>query len=253
MASLSKFMSSHTEIVTSQEAAVEIVSYLPSAHPVPLAEISAINNYHRRATTAADAARQKAEEASHFALLAGTLLEDLHASTPHGEWGKFFPSAAYRLTSNANQNGEWLAFEFSEETARKYIEVAKRIRMERSMSQKSQKQLKAIAAEPELDDTARSFLNKLTEGQTLRQLYLDLDIITAKPKEAKPAKPETPRLIKTETQLRLEDAREAIFLWQEAFEKHVKRGTLDDLDKPGLLELKEFIAGARDRVNARLR
>ena len=33
----------------------------------------------------------------------------------------------------------------------------------------------------------------------------------------------------------------------------VKRGVLDDLDKQGLETLKEFLATARDRVNARLK
>lgn len=54
-------------------------------------------------------------------------------------------------------------------------------------------------------------------------------------------------------QLRLEDAREAFHLWREHFERAVKSGQLDDLDRKGILEMKEFLAGARDRVNARLK
>jgi hypothetical protein len=223
-------------------------------HPAPVAEIQTINRYHQAATSAADEARSKAEEASHFALLAGTLLEDLRASTPHGEWGKLFRDRR-NLTANAAQIGECAAFDFSSDAAARYIEVAKRIRMERSMSGKAQKQLAAIASAPAIDDDAREFLNNLTKGQTLRQLYLDLDIITAKPKEPKAAKtPEvSPRIGKSEAQLRLEDAREAWFLWREQAEKMIKRGQLEDLDKPGLEEMKEFQGWLRDRINNRLK
>jgi hypothetical protein len=53
--------------------------------------------------------------------------------------------------------------------------------------------------------------------------------------------------------IRLQDAREAFHIWKEEFETMLRRGVLDDLDKPGLLDLKEFIAGARDRINTRLK
>lgn len=218
-------------------------------HPAPVAEITAINNYHRRATGAAEAARSAAEEASHFALLAGTLLEDLKASTPHGEWGKLFSG---RKNPNSAQIGECAEFDFSLDTASRYIEVAKRIRLDQSLSGKAQKTLAAIASAPQIDDEAREFLNKLTKGQTLRQLYLDLDIITA-PAKDKPAKPEAPRIKKSEAQAKLEDAREWSHTWQKSFETQVKIGGLDDLDRDGLEALKDFIAIARDKVNARLK
>jgi hypothetical protein len=221
-----------------------------STHLAPVAEITAINNYHRRATGAAEAARAHAEEASHFALLAGTLLEDLQASTAHGEWGKLFTDAGRRLgDSNANHGCH---FDFSSETARKYIEVAKRIRLDQSLSGKAQKQLAAIASAPQIDEDAREFLNKLTKGQTLRQLYLDLDIITAPAKTPNPDKDAKPKVRKSAAQVKLEDAREWSHTWQCSFEKQVKIGGLDDLDRQGLEDLKEFIATARDRVNKRL-
>lgn len=223
----------------------------PESNLTPISEISAINNYHRRATGAAEAARAHAEEASHFALLAGTLLEDLQASSQHGEWGKLFSDSSRRLSdSNANHGCH---FDFSSETARKYIEVAKRIRLDRSLSGKAQKQLAAIASAPQLDDDAREFLNKLTKGQTLRQLYLDLDIITAPAKEPKPEKDAKPKIKKSAAQAKLEDAREWSYTWQKSFDQQVKIGGLDDLDREGLELLKEFIATARDRVNARLK
>lgn len=81
---------------------------------------------------------------------------------------------------------------------------------------------------------------------TLKSLY----------KLGKPAKPEGPLLIeppKDSAQLRLEDARESFHLWREKFETLLAGGVLDDLDRPGLLTMKEFLAGARDRVNARLK
>lgn len=218
-------------------------------HPAPVTEIAAINRYHHRATSAADDARAKAEEASHFALLAGTLLEDLQASTAHGEWGKLFVD---RKSPNAAQIGECAAFDFSVDTARRYIEVAKRIRAEQSLSGIAQKKLSAIASAPEITDDGREFLNKLTKGQTLRQLYLGLDIITATAK-AKPDKPAQPRIGKTEKQDRLEDAREMIQVWQDAWEKIVRDGYLDDLIPADLQRLKEFHLGMGDRIKARLK
>jgi hypothetical protein len=71
----------------------------------------------------------------------------------------------------------------------------------------------------------------------------------------KPPKPTTLNIEepKDTKQLRLEDAREAFHVWQATFEKLVKQGSLDDLDKKGVENLKEFLAGARDRINARLK
>ncbi len=53
--------------------------------------------------------------------------------------------------------------------------------------------------------------------------------------------------------LRLQDAREAFHLWKEQFEKMLRKGWLDDLEKKDLEALKEFAAGLRDRINARLK
>lgn len=81
---------------------------------------------------------------------------------------------------------------------------------------------------------------------TLASLYK-----ASKPKPAnEPLQIEAP---KDSPELRLQDAREAIHLWKEEFEALVRKGQLDDLDKPALEELKEFLLGARDRVNKRLR
>lgn len=71
-----------------------------------------------------------------------------------------------------------------------------------------------------------------------------------KPEKKEPLQIETP---KDTAQLRLEDARETFALWRETFETALQRGQLDDLDEPGLKELKEFLAYARDRVNKRLK
>jgi hypothetical protein len=54
-------------------------------------------------------------------------------------------------------------------------------------------------------------------------------------------------------QQRLEDAREALHLWRETWDRLVKIGTLDDLDQPGLADLKDFLLTCRDRVNKRLK
>lgn len=218
--------------------------------------IPEINQFHRRATGAAEAARRHSEEACHYALLAGTRLEQLRDSTPHGKWGAYFSDASTRLIgSNATHNAGCVAFEFSSRTADRYMEAAKRIRMEQSMSGIAQKKLIAIADGPELDESAREFLGKLTAGRSLRQLYLDLEIIHAPAPKEKPEKSavEIPRVQKSQEQARLEEAREFFYVWREKFESLVKIGALDDLDRDGLLALKEFNAQVRDRLNARLK
>lgn len=52
---------------------------------------------------------------------------------------------------------------------------------------------------------------------------------------------------------RLGDARVAWTLWREKAENYVATGVLDDLDKPGLEDLKEFNLWLRDKLNARLK
>jgi hypothetical protein len=239
-------MSSKTEIITA-----EIITATPAA----AAEIAAINHFHRAATARADEARAKAQEASHYALLCGTRLEALKSTCQHGQWGQLFTKRPKNLTANSAHIGECAEFEFSEDTAARYIEVARRIRLEQQLSGKSQKRLATIAAAPEIDADSRDFLTKITEGRNLRQLYLDLDIITAKPKE-KPEKddpPAPPRIPKSTAQCKLEEAREFFHYWRADFEKMVRIGCLDDLDKEGLLQLKEFAATVRERVTARLK
>lgn len=68
-------------------------------------------------------------------------------------------------------------------------------------------------------------------------------------------KPETLTIVvpKSSKQLKLEDAREAFHNWKAAFDKALKSGHLDHLDKKGLEELREFTATVRDRINARLK
>jgi len=241
--------------MTTETITTEIVTDEPNA-AIATREIAAINNLHRLAHSAADVARAKAAEASHYAILAGSRLEVLKSTLPHGQWGRLFTDAGTRnLTANATQNGECVAFEFTSRTAERYINLVKNLRAEKSLSLKAQKRLSTIAEAPDMDDESRQWLEKLTEGRNLRQLYLDLEIITTRdpnPREPKP--PAAPaRIPKSEAQLLLEDARETWFLWREAGEKAIRNGSLDRLDRPALEELKEFHAWLRDRINARLK
>lgn len=233
----------------SQLIETEIVTDLPS---ITAAQIASINSFHRQANAAADAARAKAQEASHFAVLAGIRLEALKSSLPHGEWGRLFDA---RQIGTTRGNGSDLVLDFSVRTADKYIELAKRLRLEQQLSSKAQKRLASIADSPEPDDESRAWLAKLTEGRNLRQLYLDLDIITAPDKapaeKQKPAPPAGPG--KSQAQARLEDAREHWATWREQGEKLVRGGHLDHLDQPGLEKMKEFQGWLRDRINARLK
>lgn len=58
---------------------------------------------------------------------------------------------------------------------------------------------------------------------------------------------------KSSKQLKLEDARETYHLWMETWDKALKHGHLEHLDKKGLEQLKDFTATVRDRINARLK
>lgn len=71
----------------------------------------------------------------------------------------------------------------------------------------------------------------------------------------KPPKPEALTVLvpKSSKQLKLEDARETFGLWMQSFDKALKQGHLDNLDRKGLEQLKEFNATVRDRINARLK
>ena len=131
------------------------------------------------------------------------------------------------------------------------MEVSKRIQSAKRLSGTAVRRLASIAEAAEVDEASRKWLNKLTEGQNLRQLYLDLEIIGSKDK-APPAAPAPARVVKSEAQLRMEDAREAFFVWRETWARWVKRGHLDDLPQPELRELHEFLATCRDATKARL-
>lgn len=75
-------------------------------------------------------------------------------------------------------------------------------------------------------------------------------------KQGKPAPSKEPLKITAppdSPEIRLQDAREAWFVWREKAETMINRGILDDLDKPGLEQMKEFQAWLRDRINARLK
>lgn len=216
----------------------------------PAAEIAAINSFHRQANAAADAARSKAEEAAHFAVLAGIRLEALRSTFQHGGWSQLFASGEMRHNSESVSH---LVLDFSKRTAERYIELARRIRLEQRLSTKAQKRLSTIADVPEIDEESRGFLSKITEGRNLRQLYLDLEIIAAPDKEPKePKTPAQPAIRKSREQAMLEDAREFFYTWRERAAALVKNGYLDALDKKGLEEMKEFQGWLRDRINARL-
>ena len=238
----------HSPCIDVAEVVTDGVASASLAVVSPVAEINA---FHRRATASAAQARESAAEACHYAVLCGVRLEQLKVATPHGEWGTLFAGRKNKNSkSNSAQNGECAEFEFSQDTAHRYMEVAKRIRLENRLSSKAVKRLGAIAEAADVDDKSRAWLNKLTEGQNLRQLYLNLEIVTKPAPKDKDKKPPGPT--KSDEQLRIEDAREAFFVWREQWPKLVRRGHLDDLPQPELRELHEFLATCRDSTKSRL-
>lgn len=148
---------------------MEVLPSDSTALATTTAAVWQINDLHHRATEKAFQAKSLAEHAAHLAVLLGVRLGELKESLPHGEFGKLF---------DKENNGE-SGFIFSQETARKYIAVSQGLIERHQLSDLQIKTLSKIAAEPEaINDKSRKMLAKLTDGNTLRQLYLDLGIIT---------------------------------------------------------------------------
>ena len=223
----------------------EIVTDLPAT-----AEIAAINSFHRQANAAADAARAKAQEASHFAVLAGIRLQSLKTSLPHGEWGRLFTGRKnLNAGPNSAQIGECAEFEFSQDTAVRYIELSRRLSLEQNISIRSQKRLATIAEAPEIDDESRAWLAKLTAGRNLRQLYLDLDIITAPDKEPKePAAANTHTGRRSAHDIRAEEAREILNRSMRDVAKIINAGLHQLISKSELRDLDQQFVACREML-----
>jgi hypothetical protein len=219
----------------------EIVTDLPAT-----AEIAAINSFHRQANAAADAARAKAQEASHFAVLAGIRLQALKTSLPHGAWGRLFEP---RQIGHKSESVSDLVLDFSIRTADRYIELSRRLSLEQNISVRSQKRLATIAEAPEIDDESRAWLAKLTSGRNLRQLYLDLDIITAPDKEPKePAAAGTHTGRRSAHDIRAEEAREILNRSMRDVAKIINAGLHQLISKSELRDLDQQFVACREML-----
>jgi hypothetical protein len=78
-------------------------------------------------------------------------------------------------------------------------------------------------------------------------------VLKAAPKPQPPTESLVVLVPKSSKQLKLEDAREIFDGWMQTFDKALKRGQLDHLDRKGLMNLNDFVATVRDRINARLK
>jgi len=183
---------------------MEVLPADSTALSTTTAAVSQINALHHRATEKAVQAKTLAEDAAHLAVLLGIRLGELKESLPHGEFGKLFEMG------EGNQGG----FDFSDRTARRYIAVTQGLIDRHQLSTIQIKTLSKIAADPDqITDKGRKMLAKLTDGNTLRQLYLDLGIITGMkdkkggPGGARIAGDATPeQILEAERKLAKEDA-----------------------------------------------
>jgi hypothetical protein len=140
------------------------------------AAVAEINSLHNLAQGKAVQAKALAEDAAHLAVLLGIRLSELKESLPHGEFGNLF---ADPKEANATQIESVSHFSFSRRTAERYLAVSKGLIEKHQLSALQVKQLSRIAQAPDqIEEKGRKMLTKLTDGHTLRQLYLDLGIIS---------------------------------------------------------------------------
>lgn len=195
----------------SEPLEMEVLPADSTALSTTTAAVAEINSLHQLAQGKAVQAKALAEDAAHLAVLLGLRLSELKESLPHGEWGTLFSNSEDRI---AEPNVNRFTFDFSHTTARKYMAVSKGLIEKHQLSLIRIKELSRLAAEPDqITDKGRKMLAKLTDGNTLRQLYLDLGIITGMkdkkggPGGARIAGDSTPEeILEAERKLAKEDA-----------------------------------------------
>lgn len=146
---------------------IEVIPPGEIVEPTHKLPTQALHNYYHRSAQAA------AAQAAHFAVLCGLELARLKVELSH--------------VTNWQQ---WVGAncEFSYETGQRYIRVAEGIKGKALKSAQSAEAIALLETAPsKLDSKGRATLvqtvGKVTEGDTLRQLYLDFGIIKATPKD----------------------------------------------------------------------
>lgn len=211
-------------------------------------EIGQINALHQRATALASAAKAQAEEAAHLGVLMGVRLGALKERLPHGSWGNLFADSEKR-SKGANPT-QCRIFDFSCRTAERYMATAKKLIAVRRLTTKKKAELLKIANSGQINEEQRAVLNKLTDGQTLRQLYLDLGIISGPPRAggdtsaAKKPKKHT----KPNPDLERQDAEAALTKIMADLARWFEQGRHQLLHKPQLRKLDELLVGSRETI-----
>jgi hypothetical protein len=236
---------------------------LETSSAVSTADISAVNLLHRSAQLKAASAKEAAEEAARLAVIAGIRLIRIKEATPHGGWSALFSSADRRLTDSSAANGNHgCHFEFSDDTARRYIAAAESCLGKPGLPKASRKAIEALALAdvPMIDEEGRKHLDAATNGKTLRQLYLDFGIIRPTADEAFMANrntkggPTGKRLSKLEAHaLRKGDILGAYNRWMLEWDHMGRAGDLEWIDRPDLENLLAFLDSARTAVRTRLK
>lgn len=154
-----------------------LIDSQPSALTSPIARQIATINEHWRA-----AEHHHQQSCAHL-IMAGHQLLDLKKKAKHGDWGTYFSSAAKRLKGGEGKCQPELAFGFSEEWARRLMEMAK-------ASKQHLPELAALPFDQPLSDwkedslqTLRSAVSKKADGETLQQLAFEWGV------SKKPAQP----------------------------------------------------------------
>ncbi len=160
-----------------------LIPSLPSLPSVP--SIPEINALHQEATALAGQARALADSAKNKAILLGLKLTVLKEATPHGQWEALFASGPRRVGKANDARVQY--FDFSQDSARRYIAVAANLMSQRLTSEQSAA-LMQLASQPQTVDLTPdeiTFLDEVTPEKSLRQLYLNLGIISPTIKEAR--------------------------------------------------------------------
>jgi hypothetical protein len=233
--------------------AVETEVLAPEAD-LPKAEITACNALHTLVTGRAVEARKAAETACHYAVLLGIKLKALKAATPHGGWEVLFTNGKTKKLAGGEvkPNPERSGFAFSSDTALNYIKAGEGALARPGLPAAAKKAILALASKEEVPDTlpaaASKALDKATAGATLRQLYIDLDIMRA-PATAKSGmggnkgKKEKTAPVNSE-----DDLWEVLAGHFEPVTLIVERGDLTQLSGPRLNELETLLRSWLDEL-----
>lgn len=147
-------------------------------------DVSEANRLHRYAQAQAEMAACAGRNAVTVGLKLGKLLTELKAATPRGEWGQLFigrknPNYAHVRNLAVSNVNHGLHFEFSQDTANRYVRCYKAAKARLSATESAQ--LDATLNDRTAPSTPPELVAKATDGaETPRQMMLNLGVIATR-------------------------------------------------------------------------